>query len=154
MAHTLPPLPYPNDALEPSIDKMTMEIHHDRHHKAYVDNLNKALESAPDLQNKSIEDILGNLSAVPEAIRPAVRNNGGGHANHSLFWEIMGPKAGGAPSGAIADAINSSFGSFDKLKEEVKKAATGRFGSGWAWVISSGTKLTVESSANQDSPLM
>ena len=154
MAHSLPPLPYPHDALEPHIDKQTMEIHHGKHHAAYVNNLNAALEKHPDLQSKSVEDLIRGLSTVPEAIRTAVRNNGGGHANHTLFWQIMGPNAGGAPTGAIADAINGSFGSFDKLKEEFKKAATGRFGSGWAWVIESGGKLTVESTANQDSPLM
>ena len=154
MAHSLPPLPYPHDALEPHIDKQTMEIHHGKHHAAYVNNLNTALEKYPDLQSKSVEDLIRGLSTVPEAIRTAVRNNGGGHANHTMFWQIMGPNAGGAPTGAIADAINGSFGSFDKLKEELKKAATGRFGSGWAWVIESGGKLTVESTANQDSPSM
>jgi Fe-Mn family superoxide dismutase len=154
MAHTLPPLPYPSDALEPYIDKQTMEIHHGKHHNAYVTNLNAALEKHPELQSKSVEDLLRGINSVPEDIRTAVRNNGGGHANHSMFWQIMGPKAGGAPSGAVADAIKSSFGTFDKLKEEFKKAASGRFGSGWAWVISSGNKLTVESTANQDSPLM
>ena len=154
MAHSLPPLPYPPDALEPHIDKQTMEIHHGKHHAAYVNNLNAALDKHPDLQSKSVEELIRGLSTVPEAIRTAVRNNGGGHANHTMFWQIMGPNAGGAPTGAIADAINGSFGSFDKLKEELKKAATGRFGSGWAWVIESGGKLTVESTANQDSPLM
>src|SRR5436190_11434842 len=154
MTHTLPALPYPPDALEPHIDKQTMEIHHGKHHAAYVNNLNAALEKHPELQSKSVEDLIRGLSTVPEAIRTAVRNNGGGHANHTMFWQIMGPNAGGAPTGAIADAINGSFGSLDKLKEELKKAATGRFGSGWAWVIESGGKLTVESSANQDSPLM
>jgi superoxide dismutase, Fe-Mn family len=154
MAHSLPPLPYPSDALEPHIDKQTMEIHHGKHHQAYVTNLNAALEKHPELQSKSIEDLLKGINSVPEDIRTAVRNNGGGHANHSMFWQIMGPNAGGAPTGAIADAINGSFGGFDKLKEEVKKAAVGRFGSGWAWVIASGNKLTVESTANQDSPLM
>jgi len=154
MAHTLPPLPYPSDALEPHIDKQTMEIHHGKHHNAYVTNLNAALEKHPELANKSVEDLLKGINTVPEDIRTAVRNNGGGHANHSMFWQIMGPKAGGAPSGAIADAITSSFGSFDKLKEEFKKAATGRFGSGWAWVVDNGGKLAVESTANQDSPLM
>ncbi len=122
MAHTLPPLPYPSDALEPHIDKQTMEIHHGKHHNAYVTNLNAALEKHPELQSKSVEDLLKNINTVPEDIRTAVRNNGGGHANHSMFWQIMGPKAGGAPTGAIADAINSSFGSFDKLKEQFKKA--------------------------------
>ena len=154
MAHSLPPLPYPHDALEPHIDKQTMEIHHGKHHAAYVNNLNAALEKHPELQSKSVEDLIAGLSTVPEAIRGAVRNNGGGHANHTMFWQIMGPNAGGAPTGAIADAINGSFGSLDKLKEELKKAAVGRFGSGWAWVIESGGKLTIESTANQDSPLM
>jgi len=154
MAHTLPPLPYPTDALEPSIDKQTMEIHHGKHHQAYVTNLNAALEKHPELASKSVEDLLKDINAVPDDIRTAVRNNGGGHANHTMFWEIMGPNGGGAPTGAIADAINGSFGSFDKLKEELKKAGVGRFGSGWAWLIASGGKLTVESSANQDSPLM
>jgi len=154
MAHSLPPLPYPPDALEPHIDKQTMEIHHGKHHNAYVTNLNAALEKHPELQSKSVEDLLRGINTVPEDIRTAVRNNGGGHANHTMFWQVMGPNAGGAPSGAIADAINSSFGAFDKFKEEVKKAGVGRFGSGWAWVIAQGTKLVVESSANQDSPLM
>jgi Fe-Mn family superoxide dismutase len=154
MAHSLPALPYPSDALEPHIDKQTMEIHHGKHHNAYVTNLNAALEKHPELQSKSLEDLLKGLSTVPEDIRTAVRNNGGGHWNHSMFWQIMGPRAGGPPIGAIADAITSSFGSFDKLKEEFKKAAVGRFGSGWAWVISSGGKLTIESTPNQDSPVM
>ena len=154
MAHSLPPLPYPSDALEPHIDKQTMEIHHGKHHNAYVTNLNAALDKHPELQSKSLDDLLKGLSSVPEDIRTAVRNNGGGHWNHSMFWQIMGPKAGGPPTGAIAEAITSSFGSFDKLKEELKKAAVGRFGSGWAWVVSSGTKLTIESSPNQDNPLM
>jgi len=154
MAHSLPPLPYPSDALEPHIDKQTMEIHHGKHHNAYVTNLNAALDKHPELQSKSVEDLLKNINSVPEDIRTAVRNNGGGHANHTMFWQIMGPKGGGTPSGAIADAINGSFGGFDKFKEELKKAGVGRFGSGWAWVISSGNKLTIESTANQDSPLM
>ena len=154
MAHSLPPLPYPSDALEPHIDKQTMEIHHGKHHNAYVTNLNAALDKHPELQSKSVEDLLRNLNTVPEDIRTAVRNNGGGHVNHTMFWQIMGPKSGGQPTGAIADAITSSFGSFDKLKDEVKKAAIGRFGSGWAWVLDSNGKLVVESSANQDSPLM
>jgi len=154
MAHTLPPLPYSPDALEPHIDKQTMEIHHGKHHNAYVTNLNAALEKAPELQSKSIEDLVKGINSVPEAIRTAVRNNGGGHLNHSMFWQIMAPKAGGAPTGAIADAINSSFGSFDKLKEQFKAAATGRFGSGWAWVVDNGGKLVVESTPNQDNPMM
>ena len=154
MAHSLPPLPYPPDALEPHIDKQTMEIHHGKHHNAYVTNLNAALEKHPALQSKSIEDLLRGINSVPEDIRTAVRNNGGGHANHTMFWQIMGPKAGGPPTGAIADAIKSSFGSFDAFKEQVAKAAIGRFGSGWAWVLDQGGKLAIESSANQDSPLM
>ena len=154
MAHSLPPLPYPFDALEPHIDKQTMEIHHGKHHNAYVTNLNAALEKHPALQAKNAEDLIKNLSAVPEDIRAAVRNNGGGHVNHSMFWQIMGPKAGGAPIGAVADAINSSFGSFDAFKEQFTKAAIGRFGSGWAWVISQGGKLAIESTANQDNPMM
>ena len=154
MAHTLPALPYPTDALEPHIDKMTMEIHHGKHHNAYVTNLNAALDKHPELHAKSVEDLLKSINTVPEDIRPAVRNNGGGHANHSMFWQVMGPNAGGAPSGAIADAITGSFGGFDKFKEELKKAGVGRFGSGWAWVIDQGGKLVIESSANQDSPLM
>ena len=154
MAHSLPPLPYAPDALEPHIDKQTMEIHHGKHHAAYVNNLNTALEKYPDLQSKSVEDLIRGLSTVPEAIRTAVRNNGGGHANHTMFWQIMAPGAGGAPTGAIADAINSAFGGFDKFKEELKKAAVGRFGSGWAWVVDNGGKLAIESTPNQDSPLM
>ena len=154
MAHSLPPLPYPTDALEPHIDKLTMEIHHGKHHNAYVTNLNAALEKHPELQSKSVEDLLRSINTVPEDIRTAVRNNGGGHANHTMFWQIMGPKAGGPPTGAIADAITGSFGSFDAFKEQVSKAGVGRFGSGWAWVIDQGGKLVIESTANQDSPLM
>jgi Fe-Mn family superoxide dismutase len=154
MAHSLPALPYPTDALEPHIDKMTMEIHHGKHHNAYVTNLNAALDKHPELHAKSVEDLLKSINTVPEDIRTAVRNNGGGHANHSMFWQVMGPNAGGSPTGAIADAITGSFGGFDKFKEEVKKAGVGRFGSGWAWVIDQGGKLVIESSANQDSPLM
>src|SRR5881296_1306806 len=154
MAHSLPPLPYPSDALEPHIDKQTMEIHHGKHHNAYVTNLNAALEKHPALQSKSVEDLLRDINAVPEDIRTAVRNNGGGHANHSMFWQIMGPGAGGAPTGAIADAIASSFDGFDAFKDQFTKAGMGRFGSGWAWVVAQGGKLLIESSANQDSPLM
>jgi Fe-Mn family superoxide dismutase len=154
MAHSLPPLPYAFNALEPHIDARTMEIHHGKHHQAYVTNLNAALDKHPELHEKSIEELLRGIASVPDDIRQAVINNGGGHVNHSMFWEIMGPGGGGAPTGAIADAITSSFGAFDKLKEEVKKAAIGRFGSGWAWVIDNGGKLVVESTANQDSPLM
>jgi Fe-Mn family superoxide dismutase len=154
MAHTLPPLPYAFNALEPHIDARTMEIHHGKHHQAYVTNLNAALDKHPELHAKTVEELLAGINTVPEDIRGAVRNNGGGHVNHTMFWEIMGPGGGGAPTGAIADAITSSFGGFDKLKEEVKKAGVGRFGSGWAWVIDNGGKLVVESSPNQDSPLM
>jgi len=155
MAFTLPQLPYASDALEPHIDKMTMEIHHGKHHNAYVANLNKALESAPDLASKSIEELLANNCAiVPEGIRTAVRNNAGGHINHSMFWTIMGPNAGGEPSGELAGAISSTFGSFASFKEKFNAAATGRFGSGWAWLVESGGKLDIISTANQDSPVM
>ena len=155
MAFTVPPLPYAFDALEPYIDKQTMEIHHDKHHGAYVTNLNKALESAPDLQNKTIEELLANNCAiVPENIRTAVRNNGGGHINHSMFWQIMQPKAGGNPSGNVAQAINSTFGSFDQFKEKLNAAGVGRFGSGWAWLVKTGGKIDIISTANQDSPVM
>jgi Fe-Mn family superoxide dismutase len=156
MPFSLPPLPYPYDALEPYIDKLTMEIHHTKHHAGYVNNLDKALESAPELANKSLEELLANNCAiVPEKIRTAVRNHGGGHINHSLFWEIMGPKAGGEPRGKLAEAINQTFGSFEKFKEQFTEAALGRFGSGWAWlVLTPDKKLEVYSTANQDSPLM
>jgi len=156
MPFTLPPLPYAVDALEPHIDKMTMEIHHGKHHNAYVTNLNKALESAPTLAGKTVEELLANNCAiVPENIRTAVRNNGGGHINHSMFWQIMGPKAGGPPSGKLGDAINAAFGSFDAFKEKVNTAAATRFGSGWAWLVkNSAGALEVYSTANQDSPLM
>jgi superoxide dismutase, Fe-Mn family len=155
MAFTVPPLPYAFDALEPYIDKQTMEIHHDKHHGAYVTNLNKALESAPDLQNKTVEELLANNCAiVPDNIRTTVRNNGGGHINHSMFWQIMAPKAGGNPSGNVAQAINSTFGSFDQFKEKMNAAGVGRFGSGWAWLVKSGGKVDIISTANQDSPLM
>lgn len=157
MAFTLPPLPYAPDALEPIIDKMTMEIHHGKHHNAYVTNLNKALESAPDLAGKSIEELLANnCAAVPEAIRTAVRNNGGGHINHSMFWQIMrSPGVGeAAPGGELAAAITQSFGSLDQFKEKFGAAATTRFGSGWAWLLLNDGKLEVTSTANQDSPVM
>jgi Fe-Mn family superoxide dismutase len=154
MAHSLPPLPYPSDALEPHIDKQTMEIHHGKHHNAYVTNLNAALDKHPELQSKSAEDLIRGIASVPDDIRTAVRNNGGGHVNHSMFWQIMGPNAGGQPTGAIADAINAAFGGFDKFKEEFKKAAVGRFGSGWAWVVDNGGKIAIESSPNQDNPMM
>jgi Fe-Mn family superoxide dismutase len=156
MAFTLPPLPYPPDSLEPYIDKATMEIHHGKHHQAYVTNLNKALESAPDLQSKTIEELLaGNLAVVPDAIKTAVRNNGGGHANHSLFWKLLSAKAGGAPTGEIANVITASFGNFDTFKEKFTAAATTRFGSGWAWLVKdSAGKFEITSTANQDSPIM
>jgi Fe-Mn family superoxide dismutase len=154
MAYTLPPLPYPADALEPYIDKMTMEIHHGRHHKAYVDNVNKALEGHPDLGNKPIERLLREINSVPQNIRQAVINNGGGHANHSMFWQIMGPKAGGKPSGPLADAINQAFGDFGAFQNQIKQAGLGRFGSGWAWLALADGKLQVISTANQDSPYM
>ncbi len=155
MAFTLPALLYATDALEPHIDKMTMEIHHDKHHGTYVTNLNKALESAPDLAGKSIEELLANNCAiVPENIRTAVRNNGGGHINHSMFWRIMGPGGGGSPVGNLAQAINSTFGSFDTFKEKFSAAGAGRFGSGWAWLVKSGGKIDIQSTPNQDSPVM
>jgi len=154
MAHDVPALPYDYNALEPHIDEQTMRIHHDKHHAAYVTNLNAALEKHPELQQKSIEDLLKGINSVPEEIRTAVRNNGGGHANHTMFWEIMGPNGGGAPTGAIGDAITSAFGSFDAFKEQMNKAGTTRFGSGWAWLVDAGGKLSVESTANQDSPIM
>jgi Fe-Mn family superoxide dismutase len=156
MAFTLPALPYAFDALEPHIDRQTMEIHHGKHHNAYVTNLNKALESAPELAGKSLEQLLaGNLASVPDAIKTPVRNNGGGHHNHSLFWEILNPQTrSAAPVGNLASAINSTFGSFDKLKEVFTQAATTRFGSGWAWLAKVGGKIEVYSTANQDSPVM
>jgi superoxide dismutase, Fe-Mn family len=155
MPFSLPDLPYAPDALEPSIDKMTMEIHHGKHHGTYVTNLNKALESAPDLANKSIEELIANnLSAIPENIRTAVRNNGGGHINHTMFWQIMAPNAGGPPSGKVAEAINSAFGGLDTFKEKFAAAAMGRFGSGWAWLVKKGGSLEIVSTANQDNPLM
>jgi Fe-Mn family superoxide dismutase len=155
MAHELPPLPYAYDALEPHIDAKTMEIHHGKHHATYVTNLNKALEGQAKLASKTIEQLVGDLNAVPDAIRTAVRNNGGGHWNHSLFWSLMGPKKGGAPKGRIADAISTAFGSFDKFKEQFAAAATGRFGSGWAWLGQKDDKsLCIVSTPNQDNPLM
>jgi len=155
MPFTLPALPYAPDALEPHIDKMTMEIHHGKHHNAYVTNLNKALESAPALASKSIEELLANNCAiVPENIRGPVRNNGGGHWNHSMFWQIMGPGKGGAPIGSLASAINAAFGSFDTFKEKLSAAGVARFGSGWAWLIKTGSGLEIMSTPNQDNPLM
>jgi len=154
MAYELPPLPYPTDALEPHIDAKTMEIHHDKHHQAYITNVNNALKDHPELASKSVEELISDLSAVPEGIRGAVRNNGGGHANHSLFWKVLGP-GGGSPSGALADAIDSAFGSFDAMKEKMQTAGATRFGSGWAWLcVKSDKSLCVCSTPNQDSPLM
>jgi len=154
MAHSLPQLPYGFDALEPSIDAQTMQIHHGKHHQAYVNNLNAALEKAPDVQDKPLEELLSNLNAVPEAVRGAVRNNGGGHWNHSFFWQIMAPNAGGEPSGALAAAIDRVFGGFAKLKEQFNAAGVGRFGSGWAWLLRDGNGLAITSSPNQDNPIM
>lgn len=155
MAYTLPNLPYAHDALEPHIDVQTMQIHHGKHHQAYINNVNKALEAYPELAAKPVEELVANLNTlVPEAIRGVVRNNGGGHANHSLFWTVLGPNAGGAPTGDLAAAINETFGSFDAFKEKLSAAATTRFGSGWAWLsVDAAGKLVVESTANQDSPL-
>ncbi|GIX03289.1 MAG: superoxide dismutase [Mn] [Planctomycetaceae bacterium] len=154
MAYTLPALPYPYNALEPYIDARTMEIHHTKHHQAYINNANKALEAHPQLAALPVEELIADLSKVPEEIRTVVRNNAGGHANHSLFWTIMAPQAGGTPSGAVADAIHQAFGSFDAFKERFSAAAAGRFGSGWAWLVVSQGKLEVMSTPNQDSPLM
>jgi Fe-Mn family superoxide dismutase len=154
MAYELPPLPYPKDALEPYIDAQTMEIHHDKHHAAYVANVNKAIAGKPNLEGKSVEDLIRNLDAVPADIRGPVRNNGGGHANHSMFWKILGPKAGGTPSGKLGDDIKAAFGSFDAFKEKFEAAGIGRFGSGWAWLVVNGGKLEIVSTANQDNPLM
>lgn len=154
MAFELPSLPYAYDALEPYIDKLTMNIHHTKHHNTYVTNLNNALEGHSELLSKTVEEVISNLNAVPEAVRTAVRNNGGGHANHSLFWQILAPNAGGEPTGALSDAINAKFGSFESFKDEFTKAATGRFGSGWAWLSVNNGELEVSSTPNQDSPLM
>ena len=154
MAFTLPALPYAFDALEPHIDAQTMQIHHGKHHQAYVNNLNAALEKAPELQGKSLDDLLKNLNAVPEAVRTAVRNNGGGHWNHSMFWQVMAPNAGGAPTGKLADAINASFGDLEKFKEQFNAAGAARFGSGWAWLVKEGGKLAIVSTPNQDNPIM
>jgi len=154
MAHTLPPLPYAPDALEPHIDARTMEIHHGKHHQAYVNNLNAALEKAPEVQDRPLEELLADLNAVPEAVRTAVRNNGGGHWNHSFFWRIMGANGGGEPSGKLGEAIGAAFGGFDKMKEQFAAAAAGRFGSGWAWLVNDGGTLSITSSPNQDNPIM
>jgi Fe-Mn family superoxide dismutase len=155
MPFELPPLPYAFNALEPHIDALTMEIHHDRHHAAYVNNANKALENYPEFQKKSLEDLLWSINQVPEDIRNVVRNNAGGHSNHSIFWTIMGPGGGGAPPGRLGESIKSTFGSYDALKEQLTKAAVGQFGSGWAWLlVDKAGKMTVKSYPNQDSPYM
>lgn len=154
MTYTLPDLPYAYDALEPYIDEETMHLHHDKHHNTYVTNLNAAIEKYPELGEKTIEELLSDMDAIPTDIKTAVRNNGGGHANHSFFWEIMAPNAGGEPTGEIKEAINEAFGDFSSFKEEFKKAAVGRFGSGWAWLVMENRKLAITSTANQDSPLM
>jgi Fe-Mn family superoxide dismutase len=154
MAHTLPPLPYPADALEKAIDKMTMEIHHGKHHKAYVDNLNAALAGNAALEAKPIEQLLRDIASVPDTIRQKVINNGGGHANHTMFWQIMAPNGGGEPSGELAEAIKSTFNDFNNFKAKIKEAGLNRFGSGWSWLLFSGGKLAIESTANQDSPIM
>jgi len=154
MAYELPPLPYDYNALEPHIDEQTMHLHHDKHHQTYITNVNNALASHPELAALSVEELISNMSRVPEDIRPVVQNNGGGHANHSFFWQIMAPNAGGQPIGALSDAITQTFGSFDAFKEQFGKAATTRFGSGWAWLtVDSSGALKLESTANQDSPL-
>ena len=154
MAYELPPLPYPKEALEPHIDALTMEIHHSRHHKAYVDNVNKAMAGNAALEARSIEALISDLASVPENIRGAVRNNGGGHANHSMFWKLLAPKAGGAPSGKLVDDIKATFGNFDAFKEKFEAAGLGRFGSGWVWLVVNKGKLEIVSTANQDNPLM
>ena len=154
MPHSLPELPYNHGALEPHIDAQTMQIHHGKHHQTYVTNLNAALDKHPELHKKSLDDLIRDINSVPEDIRTAVRNNGGGHWNHSQFWKWMAPKPGGTPSGDVANAINASFGSFDKFKEQFQAAGVGRFGSGWAWLINNGGKLEITSTPNQDNPLM
>lgn len=154
MAFTLPPLPYPADALQPSIDAQTMQIHHDKHHAAYVTNLNAAIEKAPALASKSLDDLCATVSSAPDTVPAAVRNNAGGHWNHSLFWTLMAPKAGGEPTGTVAAALAAAFGDVAKFKEQFAAAALGRFGSGWAWLVRSGGKLTITSTPNQDNPLM
>ena len=154
MAHQLPALPYSPDALEPHIDAQTMQIHHGKHHQTYVTNLNGALDKHAELHNKTLDDLLRNLNSVPEDIRTAVRNNGGGHWNHTQFWKWMAPKAGGAPTGDVANGINAAFGSFDKFKEQFQAAGLGRFGSGWAWLVDNKGKLEITSTPNQDNPLM
>jgi Fe-Mn family superoxide dismutase len=154
MAFTLPPLPYDFAALEPHIDARTMEIHHGKHHQTYVNNLNAAIEKAPELAKKSLDDLMRNVSTLPEAVRTPIRNNGGGHWNHSMFWQIMAPKAGGEPGGKLGQALKSTFGDFAKFREQFSAAGVGRFGSGWAWLINTGGKLSITSTPNQDNPLM
>ncbi len=154
MAHVLPALPYAPEALEPHIDAQTMNIHHGKHHQAYVTNLNAAIEKAPELGSWSLDDLCAKINSVPEAVRTAVRNNGGGHWNHSLFWQLMAPHAGGEPTGALADAITKAFGSFATFKEQFQAAGMGRFGSGWAWLVSNDGALSIMSTPNQDNPLM
>jgi Fe-Mn family superoxide dismutase len=154
MAYELPPLPYAKNALEPHIDTQTMEIHHDKHHAAYVTNVNKAIAGKADLEKLAVEALIGNLEAVPADVRGVVRNNGGGHANHSFFWKIMAPNAGGAPAGNLADDLKATFGSFEAFKEKFEAAGVGRFGSGWAWLVVNQGKLEIVSTGNQDSPLM
>jgi superoxide dismutase, Fe-Mn family len=154
MAFTLPSLPYDFAALEPHIDAKTMEIHHGKHHQTYVNNLNAAIEKAPELANKSLDELMRNANTLPEAVRTAIRNNGGGHWNHSMFWQIMGPKAGGEPGGKLGAAIKTAFGDFAKFREQFSAAGVGRFGSGWAWLINNGGKLSITSTPNQDNPLM
>jgi Fe-Mn family superoxide dismutase len=152
--YEVPPLPYPKDALEPYIDALTMEIHHDKHHGGYVANANAALDKHPELQSMTVEELLRNIQSVPEDVRTTLRNNAGGHANHSMFWTIMGPGKGGQPTGALADAIQGTFGSFERFKEQFSQAAASRFGSGWAWLVMQNGKLSIISTANQDNPLM
>ena len=154
MAYELPALPYDYNALEPHIDAQTMEIHHTKHHQTYITKLNGALEGHPDLANKVVDDLISDLASIPEDIRGAVRNNGGGHSNHTLFWQVMGPNGGGAPNGNVANAIDAAFGTFDTFKEQFSAAGAARFGSGWVWLINDGGSLSIESSANQDSPIM
>ncbi len=154
MPHSLPPLPYDFAALEPHIDAKTMEIHHGKHHQTYVTKLNEALEKAPDLANKSLDELMRSVDKAPDAVKTAIRNNGGGHWNHSFFWQLMGASAGGEPSGAVADAISASFGDFAKFKEQFGAAGVGRFGSGWVWLVRDGDKLVITSTPNQDNPLM
>jgi superoxide dismutase, Fe-Mn family len=154
VAHTLPALPYAYDALEPHIDAKTMEIHYTKHHQTYVNNLNAAIEKAPEISGRSLDELLLGISRIPEAVRTAVRNNGGGHWNHNLFWQLMGPNAGGEPGGGLADAIRRGFGDFAKFKEQFGAAAAARFGSGWVWLVRDGDRLTITSTPNQDNPLM